>query len=249
MNNQNVLAAAPDHIADARKMVAPAGQGEPEGVRSLLVECERALCCPDPAQRQVTASKILRMLAASTAPAVQGEPVALAASTQKPVGYVSQDFLDGKWSLDHIAKSDEGQISRTIPVFAKPPQPALSKYQPCGCVICTCEHETQCQGCGAKHCGTHPVGQIPGPVYQQPAPDVTDLVEAAEAALEEIESILSEAYNSAYPVCCGRAGSECCGSPAPEWDEADQRLMDRLDPHQKSLRAALAAHRKQGGDA
>lgn len=48
------------------------------------------------------------------APAVQGEPV----------GYVSQDFLDGKWTLDHIAKSDEGQISRTIPVFAKPPQPA-----------------------------------------------------------------------------------------------------------------------------
>lgn len=51
------------------------------------------------------------------APAVQGEPV----------GYVSQDFLEGKWSLDHIAKSDEGQISRTIPVFAKPPQPAEQK--------------------------------------------------------------------------------------------------------------------------
>lgn len=55
------------------------------------------------------------MLAA--APAVQGEPV----------GYVSQDFLEGKWSLDHIAKSDEGQISRTIPVLAKPPQPAEQK--------------------------------------------------------------------------------------------------------------------------
>ena len=31
----------------------------------------------------------------------------------------------------------------------------LTKYQPCGCVICTCEHETQCQGCGAKYCVTH----------------------------------------------------------------------------------------------
>ena len=55
-------------------------------------------------------------------------------------------------------------------------QPALAKYQPCGCVICTCEHETQCQGCGAHHCGTHPVGQFHGPVYQQPAQDVAALI-------------------------------------------------------------------------
>lgn len=46
-------------------------------------------------------------------------------------------------------------------------QPELAKHQPCGCVICTCEHETQCQGCGGHHCGTHPVGQIPNPAYQQ----------------------------------------------------------------------------------
>lgn len=62
--------------------------------------------------------KYQQMLAA--APDVQGEPV----------GYVSQDFLEGKWSLDHIAKSDEGQISRTIPVFAKPPQPAEQQPVP-----------------------------------------------------------------------------------------------------------------------
>jgi hypothetical protein len=37
----------------------------------------------------------------------------------------------------------------------------LAKYQPCGCVVCTCEDEYQCQGCGAKHCGTHPVGEVP----------------------------------------------------------------------------------------
>lgn len=55
---------------------APVVQGEPEGVRSLLVECERALCCPDPTQRQVTASKVLRVLtAAPAAPDVQVEPV------------------------------------------------------------------------------------------------------------------------------------------------------------------------------
>lgn len=75
---------------------------------------------------------------------------------------------------------------------------------------------------------------------------VSGLVEAAEAALGEIEDIMQEAYNSAYPVCCGRAGSECCGSPDPEWDEVDQRMMDRLAQHQKALSAALAAHRKGG---
>jgi hypothetical protein len=41
----------------------------------------------------------------------------------------------------------------------------LAKIQPCGCVVCTCENDDQCQGCGAKNCGNHPVGQIPNPVY------------------------------------------------------------------------------------
>jgi len=47
------------------------------------------------------------------------------------------------------------------------PSPLLAKYQSCGCIVCTCEDEEQCQGCGAQHCGTHPVGQIPNPVYAQ----------------------------------------------------------------------------------
>lgn len=38
---------------------------------------------------------------------------------------------------------------------------ALARNQPCGCVVCQCEDDNQCQGCGAKHCGTHPVGEIP----------------------------------------------------------------------------------------
>jgi hypothetical protein len=52
------------------------------------------------------------------------------------------------------------------------PEPVLAKHQPCGCVVCTCENEAEpdrCLGCGAKHCGTHPVGAIPSPVYA-PAP-------------------------------------------------------------------------------
>lgn len=29
------------------------------------------------------------------------------------------------------------------------------KNQSCGCIICTCEDEEQCQGCGAKYCENH----------------------------------------------------------------------------------------------
>jgi len=41
----------------------------------------------------------------------------------------------------------------------------LARNQPCGCVVCRCENDEQCQGCGAKHCGTHPVGEIPNPKF------------------------------------------------------------------------------------
>jgi len=80
-----------------------------------------------------------------------------------------------------------------------------------------------------------------------PAPDVSRLVKAAHNALLEIESIMHEAYNSAEPVCCGRPGMECCGSPAPEWSDFDQRMMDRLAPHQRALNTALAAHQNREG--
>lgn len=62
-----------------------------------------------------------------------------------------------------------------------PPQPpapepqggAVKSYarnQKCGCIVCICEDEVQCQGCGATHCGTHPLGQIPDAIYDEPAP-------------------------------------------------------------------------------
>ena len=44
----------------------------------------------------------------------------------------------------------------------------LSRNQPCGCVVCLCEDEVQCHGCGAKNCGTHSGGQMPNPVYDEP---------------------------------------------------------------------------------
>jgi hypothetical protein len=51
----------------------------------------------------------------------------------------------------------------------EPKEPAmprkLARFQSCGCNLCVCEDEDQCQGCGAIHCGTHPVGQFPNPLY------------------------------------------------------------------------------------
>lgn len=40
------------------------------------------------------------------------------------------------------------------------------RHQPCGCQICVCEDDVQCQGCGAKNCGHHPVGQMPVIEYE-----------------------------------------------------------------------------------
>jgi hypothetical protein len=62
-------------------------------------------------------------------------------------------------------------------VMCKEPKPApaagaaalLAKHQPCGCVVCTCEDDLRCHGCGAWHCGTHPISEIPNAIYTQPA--------------------------------------------------------------------------------
>jgi len=41
----------------------------------------------------------------------------------------------------------------------------FAKHQPCGCVVCTCEDDERCHGCGARNCGGHAVGEFPNPVY------------------------------------------------------------------------------------
>ena len=71
-------------------------------------------------------------------------------------------------------KYDEGCIVVEAIAFIEPKNvvkdPELAKNQSCGCIVCMCEDEDQCQGCGAKNCGTHPVGEIPNPVYQEGNP-------------------------------------------------------------------------------
>ena len=40
------------------------------------------------------------------------------------------------------------------------------RHQPCGCILCCCEDEEQCHGCGAKMCKEHTeLGYIPNLVY------------------------------------------------------------------------------------
>lgn len=170
------------------------------------------------------------MLAA--APAVQGEPVVSAgwaADAIRDAHLEGQRSATGRYhSLFRWNNSESHAVFLRLLSGSQP-----AEQKPVVCVGCEGAPKPENSPCAV--CG------------QQPAPDVAGLVEAAEAALGEIEDIMQEAYNSAYPVCCGRPGSECCGSPEPEWEETDQRMMDRLAPHQKALREALAAHRK-GGD-
>src|SRR5690606_31197076 len=78
-----------------------------------------------------------------------------------------------------------------------------------------------------------------------PAQHDAALVEAANAALKAIQDTLEDAYHNAFPECCGQAHLECCGSPIQAWDERDKKIMDRLGPHEKALRAALAG---KGGE-
>lgn len=134
-------------------------------------------------------------MALLAAPAVQGEPVELDRYDAGLLGgqdgmpaYVWHDIIRAE--LDRAYDFYMDQLDRAAPQPAEQ-QPALARYQPCGCVVCTCEHETQCQGCGAHHCGTHPVGQIPEPAYQQQSPDVKALVEALEQC---ITSMLDNGY-------------------------------------------------------
>lgn len=72
------------------------------------------------------------------------------------------------------------------------------------------------------------------------------LLDAVQDAILEIEDALSEANSNAYPACCGRSDSECCGCPEPEWSDADQAIMDALGPIHNRLSRAVLEARKSG---
>ena len=71
-------------------------------------------------------------------------------------------------------------------------------------------------------------------------------VKVIERALAAVRDELNMAYNDAYPVCCGRAGEECCGSPEPEWTKQAMATMDNLGPIEKELAGLLNASKGEG---
>lgn len=56
-----------------------------------------------------------------------------------------------RWKETHSWSS----TLRTRAETAEAERARLAKNQPCGCVVCTCDHEERCLGCGAKSCDRH----------------------------------------------------------------------------------------------
>lgn len=73
----------------------------------------------------------------------------------------------------------------------------------------------------------------PQPAEQQPAPDVDVLVEALESLIKGYVSLLEAGMDRITSL-----GGDC--DPVP--------VMEQNDPWLRDARAALAAHRKQGGE-
>lgn len=94
-----------------------------------------------------------RAIVAALASAPPSAPVGMDLSNWAQHYSIGPDALDALRNLLSLAQ--------------QPAAPVLAKHQPCGCVICTCEDEQQCQGCGAKHCGNR--ADHPPYVGQQPA--------------------------------------------------------------------------------
>lgn len=192
-----------------RAVSARAG-GEPEGVRSLLVECERALCCPDPAQRQVTASKVLRVLtAAPTAPAAKPEPID-DESPKRRIGELgnmlhnlSCELQDNHELADRVSTLaceawDLGkELSPTAPA-AKVPDEVYRLIDNAQALVAFRGHASYSDSYFGERKGQLKerlndlnqavnvllvaLSAAPQPAEQQPAPDVARLVEALESA-------------------------------------------------------------------
>ena len=73
-----------------------------------------------------------------------------------------QDEIKAEWA-GCIGSAIKAAGLAVVPVE---PTRELDRSQPCGCIVCECMDDERCHGCGAKHCGTHPVGKIPNPVYR-----------------------------------------------------------------------------------
>lgn len=94
-------------------------------------------------------------------------------------------MLEAKEWADHVGKSELGKrlewVISTLhnelwEAQTKHSKTELARNQPCGCIVCNCDNDERCVGCGAKNCGTHAVGEIPNPIYIDHIPGAGKMV-------------------------------------------------------------------------
>jgi regulator of replication initiation timing len=94
--------------------------------------------------------------------------------------------------------------------------PRLAREQPCGCVVCRCDGP-QCLGCGARTCGTHPMGYIPNPIYQDTENEwLTDENARLKAQIEKLRFLLTRMVNRLNTI-----------SDTSTWEDAWTREAER----------------------
>jgi hypothetical protein len=65
------------------------------------------------------------------------------------------DELRPGW-MDDVEASNHDLVEQAIRSLASPTAPrAEGRVRPCGCVVCVCNDDNKCRGCGAKSCATH----------------------------------------------------------------------------------------------
>lgn len=81
------------------------------------------------------------------------------------------------------------------------------------------------------------------PLFAEPQPAQAAAIPEGKliGILDMVESSIKTAYCNAYPVCCGKGGESCCGSPDPEWSSEDKAVISALEPLQKYISEMLTA--------
>ena len=120
----------------------------------------------------------------------------VSAPPSAPVGDDPIDASDNAEYIEHCADRLERRglrvtagalrvIAHEHRALAQQPAAEYKRQQPCGCVLCVCEDEKQCHGCGAKHCGNRT--DHPAYVAQQPA-----AMDEAMAELRKLSALATQ---------------------------------------------------------
>jgi hypothetical protein len=72
----------------------------------------------------------------------------------QPTLETSEERLNQAWKKD--GEIIGNAMAERVREMAKE---TTAKPLTCGCVVCTCEDEVRCQGCGAKYCEQHAVNR------------------------------------------------------------------------------------------